>query len=246
VPDDAPWVDPVVVPDDLRDLQADVDAYHREQRLLTRRRRLRRITGSRLWQRLATPVAVLVGSTALAGVVFAVLTVDSPRPAQQPVAVPVAAHPAAPVGEMGGLVPDVTVRSRVGVLDPAGREVTSMSLRDLRPALVALVPLHCSCTGLLGDLAGQADEYGLLLVVVAPAASDAEIDSLPGQLHRGRVLPVFDANGSTAATYAATGVTVLTVGRDATVGFIRRNVVRGDRFELPLQQTIHPLSIRAG
>jgi hypothetical protein len=30
VADDAPWIDPVVVPDDIRSLQADIDAYHRE------------------------------------------------------------------------------------------------------------------------------------------------------------------------------------------------------------------------
>src|SRR3954453_3982685 len=91
VPDEVPWVDPIVVPDDLRDLQADVETYHREQRLAARRRRVERLTGWPRWQRLALPLAASVCSLALAGVVFAVLTLGNPRPDSRPTAAPVAA-----------------------------------------------------------------------------------------------------------------------------------------------------------
>jgi hypothetical protein len=230
MPDEAPWTDPVVVPDDLRDLAADVEAYHRELRLAGRRRRIDRITSTKVWQRLAFPAAVLVGSLGLAGLVFAVLTFGQPRATVPPVAAPVATAPAAAVGAVHGLLPDVPVRTPDG----------TVSARSLRPALVALVPAQCGCSRLLATLAAQADEVTLPLVVVAPAAVDAEVAALPGQLHRGRVIPVYDAAGALADTYAAAGVTVLVVAPDATVGYLAADVGPTIRLEGPLQQALTP------
>src|SRR4051812_35409166 len=131
MPDDAPWADPVVVPDDLRSLQPDVDAYHRELRQAMRRRRWRWVTGSRAWQRLAVPVGVLFGSLGMAGLVLAVLTFGQPHGAPTPTSAPVAEHPSADVGAVGGLLPDIDVTTTLG---------TTVALRQLRPALIALVP----------------------------------------------------------------------------------------------------------
>src|SRR5437764_12769232 len=78
MPEEMPWADPVTVPDDIRALQADIDAYHREQRLARRRRRRERITGSRLWRRWSFPVGVITGALALAAVVAVLLAVDTP------------------------------------------------------------------------------------------------------------------------------------------------------------------------
>ncbi len=225
MPDDASWTDPVVVPDDLRSLQAEVDAYHREVRHAARRRRIQRITTSRAWRRLAVPALVSVTALSMATVVFVVLTFGETRGAG-PARTPVAAAPVARPGEVGGLLPDVTVRS--GSVE--------RSVREVRPALVALVPLHCRCNDLLGDLAAQADESAVPLVLVAPADQDAEVDALPGRLHRGRAIPVFDAAGELARTYAASGVTVLVVAPDATVTYLQRDVPAGVRLEFPLQQ----------
>ena len=76
--DDAPWIDPVVVPDDIRSLQADIDAYHREIRDVRRHRVLRRLTGTALWRRGAMPLSVTAAALGLAAVVFAVLTLGDP------------------------------------------------------------------------------------------------------------------------------------------------------------------------
>src|SRR5581483_7209510 len=152
MPDEAPWAEPVVVPDDLRALQADVDAYHREQRLLARRERIERATawlppfvtarlvgrfasaepvaGPSVWTRLALPIAAFVGVLGAASLVLAVLLIGTPRPQPGPVAEPVAKAPAAAVGSVGGLLPDVRVTTPGGVV----------SVRSLRPALIALVP----------------------------------------------------------------------------------------------------------
>jgi hypothetical protein len=226
VPDDARWIEPVVVPDDLRELAADVEAYHRERRSAERRRRLERLTGTRAWRRTAVPLAVVTGALALAGIVFAVLTVGQPRQAGGPSAAPIATAPGAALGQLGGLLPDVTLSTSTG----------PVSVRDLRPALVALVPARCQCTALIAELAGQADEARVQLVVVAPMAQDAEVAALAGQLHVGHVVAAFDAAGAMASTYTADGVTVLVVARDATVSYVQTAVSHGVRLELPLQR----------
>ena len=134
------------------------------------------------------------------------------------------------MGELGGLLPDVAVRT--------GER--TISIRDLRPALVALVPLECGCDRLLAQLASQADEVRVPLVVVAPASTDEEIADLAGRMHRGRVIPVFDGAGRLAAAYDANGVTALGLSADATLAFLRADVAGTDRLEQFLQQMVSP------
>lgn len=232
MPDDASWLDGVVVPDDLSELQADVDAYQRELRHAARRRRIARVTGTRAWQRLALPVAVAFCSLSLAGAVFAILTLGHPRRLTGPPPAPIATAPAASEGQVGGLLPDTTVRTGLG----------AMRLRDIRPAVVALVPLQCNCTSLLSALASQAEEVAVPLVVVAPTGHDAEVDALAGQVHSGVVRPAFDVNGQLRQTFAATGVTVLGLAPDATVTFIQRDVRADVHLEPLLQEMVRPLA----
>jgi hypothetical protein len=237
VPDDASWLDGVVVPDDLSELQVDVEAYHRELRHAARRRRMSRITRTSAWQRLALPAAVAVGSLTVAGAVFAILTLGHPTRMPTPPPAPVATAPAADAGEVGGLLADVTVRTSDG----------PMQLRDLRPSLIALVPLHCNCTSLLAALASQAAEVAVPLVVVAPAGHDAEVDALAGQLHSGVVRTAFDVNGELSRTYATgIGVTVVGVRSDATVSFAEQDVAANIHLEPWLTQMVRPTESLSG
>jgi hypothetical protein len=236
VPDDAPWIEPVVIPDDLRELQPDIEAYHRELRHAARRRRLARLTGGRQISRLAVPLGVTAAALALATIVFTILTLGQPRIRHVPRQEPVATAPSAPEGATNGLLPDVTVRTSSGEL----------SIRDLRPALVALVPTHCDCTELLSGLAGQAFEVPVPLVVVAPTAQDASVDALDGQIHRGHVIPVFDRSGALARAYDASGVTALVVAPDATVRFIGHDIKPDDHLELFLQGLAVPVASVSG
>jgi hypothetical protein len=233
VPDDASWLDGVVVPDDLRELSGDVEDYHRELRLAARRQRLERLTGTRAWQRFAMPIGVALCSLTLASAVFAILTLGHPPRALVPPRAPVASDAALPpAGEVGGLLPDVTVRSTA---------VGAMSVQDLRPALLALVPLHCDCLDVLQALAGQAAEVHVPLVVVAPANRDAEVDTISGQVHNGSAEAVFDLHGELASAYAASGVTIPGLRPDATVSFVRRDVAQDVRLEPWLQQMVQPV-----
>ena len=183
------------------------------------------------------PAAVVVGSLTVAAAVLGILTLERPQPLAGPPRAPIATAPAAETGQLDGLVPDVVLGTSTG----------SVHLRDMRPALVALVPTQCDCTDLLGILASQANEFGLGLVVVAPTAQDAEIASLPGRLHRGTVVPAYDANGELASTYGAIGVTVLTLRPDGTVGYVDWNVDKTVRLEGPLGEMVSlSASLRSG
>ena len=63
---DPSWAD-VVAPDDLRELTADVAAYHRELRLRRRQARLQRLVGHRR----AFPLVVVSFALLVAAIVFA-------------------------------------------------------------------------------------------------------------------------------------------------------------------------------
>jgi hypothetical protein len=228
MPEEMPWVDPLVVPDDISALQPDIDAYHREIKLARRRRRRERITASAAWQRWSFPVGVLTGALALAAVVVALLAVDSAARPSHRGAVPLAS-PSVAAGRTGGLLPATAVTAADGA---------PVALRSLRPALLVLAPARCTCAPLLDSLAAQAAEVQLQLVVIAPQAPDAEVAALPGQLHHGNIVVGYDDGAALSSTYAAHGLTALVVARDGVVTYVQRDVTRSTRLELPLQAAL--------
>ena len=92
------------MPDDISALQADVDAYHREQRRT--HRVVRRLTASQPWHQWAPLGGVVAGALALTAIVFVVLTIGDTGAGHRAARLPVAAAPAAGVGAQGGLLPD--------------------------------------------------------------------------------------------------------------------------------------------
>jgi hypothetical protein len=216
VPDDAAWTDPVVVPDDIRELDADVEAYHREQRALRRRRRWEHLHRH---MRPATPallVAIAVAALGFAGILIGFLGLHRPIAVPAPVtAAPIATEPIAAVGKPGGLLPDLRLAAADG---------RSVDIRAFRPALVALVPLHCGCRDVVAHVVQEGLPAGIRTVVVAPAARDAEVAAWPGQVRVDAMTPLWDGGGVLRDVYAASGVTVLVVAQDATVYEVVRDV----------------------
>lgn len=231
MPDDAAWAEHVVVPDDARELAADIDAYHREQRAARRARRWGWLTGSRVWQRWSFPLGMVAGALSLAALVFVLLAVESApgRPAKL-TATPLA-RPTYAAGVRGGLLPDATLSSA-----PEGGAGTTRSALALRPALVALVPVPCDCADVVRALATQARSVGVGLDVVAPGSRDAEVSALPGRVPGMR--PWYDGNGTLAAAYGAHGVTVLVVDPDGVVSFVQRDTTASLAKTLPLQSLL--------
>ena len=210
--DDARSTD-VVVPDDISGLARDIAAYRKEVRRAQRAARRRRM----LARRGVMPLLVITGATLLAGVVAVLLSVMAPRTVGHPPAPAPLAAPAQKPGTIGGLLPAGTLRTEDGT-------AVDTHSPTLRPEVFALIPTHCSCAGLLNELAGQAYSENVRLAIVVPAATDDTAVTLATSLDRGLPSIYYDQSATVASAVASQGITVLLVDRDGTIYDIDRDV----------------------
>jgi hypothetical protein len=223
----------VVVPDDLRELDAEVAAYRREldaARRHDRRQRLRDRFTPR-WARgglpspLFTAVLLVIATTGLLLSVFAPVTQQPQR--QLPVST--LAHPAQPPGMVGGLLPDVQLIA----------DTSQIGTRVIRPAVFILVPSGCQCASLIRQIVGQANEVPPApYTVLVSQGKDTTAVRLADAKDGGRGLPlgVRDQDGVLARTYHAspTAPTLLLVGADGVLTAPARVFHDGDRLESAL------------
>jgi hypothetical protein len=222
---DPDWAN-VVVPDDISELAGEIEAYRRERRRAARQARLSR------WSRRrgVVPLLVLTCAMVLAALIATMLTVLGPTAlGRAPTPLPVAAHPAAAVGRVQGLLPDVALRTDTGVVHS----------RDLRPSVIALVPPRCNCGTELNTLSGEAFGVELPFSVVEPGTADPAMAAAVQRISRGAPTLYFDPDGTLARSEAATGVTVVMLNRDATIFRVVRSVTTANAGQLgPLLQTM--------
>ncbi|MGH3320397.1 MAG: hypothetical protein ACRDN9_09480 [Streptosporangiaceae bacterium] len=214
----------VVIPDDARELDPDVQTYHREVRQERRRALLRRL--SRRVRRFGVipPISLaILLVVATCGTLVTVLTPNAPRqPSKSPLARPLTAR----TGQVGGLLPDIRVRT--------GRRWTP--LRVLRPAVLALVPEHCRCADAADTLTRQAGEIGVPVYFVAAGRSASRPDTLASTAAHGAHV-IADPKRTLARTYDASGFTAILVRTDGIV----RGVVRNVRADMRLEPRLSPL-----
>ncbi len=225
----------VVVPDDLRELDAEVAAYRREleaARRLERRRRWRhRVTPG--WARgglpspIFTAVLLVIATTGLLLSVFAPVTQDRQR------AAPISslASPKQAPGTVKGLLPDVQLLT----------DGQPISTRAIRPAVFVLVPAGCKCVAQIRDIVGQANEVPPApYIVIVSQGKDTTSVTLANAVDDGRGDPtgVRDANGVLARVYDAskTAPTLLLVAGDGTLTTAPKVFHTGDRLEGPLAE----------
>ncbi|MFB4298236.1 hypothetical protein [Actinomadura sp. NTSP31] len=222
-PDDygLPHVD-VVVPDDARELDRDVLAYRREERRRRRRRRVRRLF--RPVTRFGVAIPIIAGALLVALISGALMTAFGPRPAPRPKGVPLAPHPTAAPGAIGGLLP-------VGPVDEVNGHKSARNLRDLRPAVFGIVPPGYRCQDVVAALAGRTHEYGIKFLLVADPRGAAgrepvplkELKACAGTAHDGTPLVLQDGKALLAGAYApapgspAAGLTAVFVQPDGIV-----------------------------
>ncbi|MGI9092256.1 MAG: hypothetical protein ACR2FF_02160 [Mycobacteriales bacterium] len=175
----------VLVPDDLRCLDADVRAYHREQRVAMRRARIR---GLIRHERFGYAFPTIVGVLVLAAIYsFAMLLFTAPtRPTDHGVTL---ARPTVAAGQVGGLLPDLDVRDSSGAREP---------LRVLRPATVLLLPVHCRCSATAARFTSASSRARLQTFLIGTSLPALSTDGGPSTVDvrsepTGQLLPAYDA-----------------------------------------------------
>ncbi len=174
----ASWVDRIVIPDDLSELDAEVRALRRERRAQRRRARLRRLTGS---GRTGAPL-LLVALLLIAGVA-GLLVMFQPRRTAGNVT-PLGATQAA-----DDRLPDASVRLVDG---------TTRRIRDFHPAVLALAPIGCRCDAKLTAAGIAAHRHNLAFYLV-----DRVLPPMPRGLDGTSTVRLVEPTGVVAERYDA-------------------------------------------
>ena len=172
------WVDRIVIPDDLSELDAEIRALHRERRAQRRRVRLRRLTGS---GRTGAPL-LLVVLLLIAGVT-GLLMMFQPRRTSSSLTPPGTASAA------DRRLPDTPVRLVDGSTRP---------IRDLRPAVLALAPTGCGCDAALTTAGLAAHRHNVRFYLV-----DRSVPTLPEGLSGATAVRLAEPTGVVARKYNA-------------------------------------------
>ena len=209
----------IVVPEDARELDRDVQAYRRELRALRRQQRRTRWHGPLTRDGVILPL--LASCLVLALIAGTLLTFFTARPGGEPAAgrapaargalppTPARPSPAPPSPSGPPDSPPVTASAQ---RFPAGLDLevngVIVPARLLTDRVFALVPAGCRCGKVLMDLADQAAQADVPLYLVGGAglASVAEISGdLAGPEQAQAFAVAEDADGTLARTYLTPG-----------------------------------------
>jgi hypothetical protein len=216
----------IQVPDDARELDRDVHAYHRELRAERRRRR---------WQRLAAPftrhgmiVPLLAAAMALSLLAGTLLTVTSSGQQDQtgPSRAPRSLAPQStePAGQAGGLLPAATVLV-------SGKQTP---LRDLTTSVLTVVPSGCGCVTALRQLTQQAAATQVKVYFVGTHSAVKQLTGLATQVGHGAIQVVDDTGNVIAGTYHPAGLTAILVHSDAATAPVQRDLAQGMQLQASL------------
>ncbi|HEY2551498.1 MAG TPA: hypothetical protein VGI64_13055 [Streptosporangiaceae bacterium] len=213
----------IEIPDDARELDRDVQAYHREQRALRRQRRLRRLYRPATGDGVIMPL--LAGCLIFALIAAVVLTVFTasgdviPRgqasgpasggPAASAPATQAPAQVLARLQRLPGHLPDKTVSVN-------GQAVR---LSHLGKTALAIVPGSCACQLALQALIRQAGNAGVPVYLVGSATTAQQLRQFAAGPAGPRV--AVDRAGLLASRYqtSATGPSLILVGSDQSLRF---------------------------
>ena len=208
----------IQIPDDARELDRDVQAYHRELRALRRHERSNRWRAP--LRRSSMIVPLIAGCLVLAMVAGMVLTMFSANPyfsslaggtrqsgqamrSKAPSAGPSATNSAA------GLSSPPAVRLPAGKISVAGKRV---ELRGLAAKALAIVPADCACAAMIGRLLSQARSASVTVYLIGkPGVSIAELNKLVPASAAGRAFVALDAANALRSISWPKGPTIVLV-----------------------------------
>ena len=205
----------IEIPDDARELDREVQAYHHELRVLRRQRLLRRLVGPIARDGMVLPLlASCLALTLLAGTLLTMFTTR--RAADAPVTqTPAAPRPASPgVGEIGGPLPASTVQAD-------GKPV---NLRTLRTTVLALVPAGCHCAAAARQVSSQASAANVAVYLVAVGDSLDQVKTIARQHQGATAYVASDTHGALSGAYHPSGLTVVLVDHVGAVRSVQRNL----------------------
>lgn len=215
----------VKIPDDARDLERDVLAYHREVRARRRRQRLLRLV--RPFNRpefgghaaIVPLIAVCLALTLVGGALLSVATMS-------PALAPTRSSSPLPSARSSATAGDLTSLPQ-GTVQLDGRLVAA---RSLVSSVIALVPADCGCDQALRHLAAQAAAAQVGLYFLATGAAIPQLATLTARDGGGTARGAADTGGVFGTAYRPNGLTVLLVFSDATAE-VRRSVSAGFRLD---------------
>lgn len=165
----------IEIPDDARELERDVQAYHRELRARRRRVRSLRLFGPLAKDGIVLPLLAcclmfaLITGTLLT--VFTAAGTDQRQPGvtRSPSHATVShATTSAPVAPVAVVHP--AARLPDAIITVAGKPVP---LRDLSTTVLALVPAQCGCSTALTDLVSDMAASGIPILLVGPGTAQS-------------------------------------------------------------------------
>jgi uncharacterized protein YfiM (DUF2279 family) len=234
----------IEIPDDARELEHDVQAYHRELRVLRRQRLLRRLGGPIARDGMVLPLlASCLALTLLAGTLLTMFTTR--RAADAPVTQTQTQTPTTPpsagpgVGQIGGPLPAGRVRADGKIVE----------LRTLRTTVLALVPAGCHCAAAAQQVSVQASAANVAVYLVAVGDSLDQVKTMARQHQSATTHIASDTYGALSGAYDPSGLTVVLVDHAGAVRSVQRNlppdVQLGDSLRTLGQSTAQGLD-RAG
>ena len=226
----------IVVPDDARELDRDVQAYQRELRALRRRRRASRLRGPLTRDGMVLPLLAgclmlaLLTSTLL--IMFAADQTGAPgqsrpaatqsRPNNTPTTQP------AP-GQLNGLLPAATVEIR-------GKPIPLRTVTAAMASVLSLVPPDCKCASALRQLTDQAARVHVLVYFVGAPQVMQQLSELATTAGQPTSRLAEDTGNVLGPTYRQKGLTVVLVRRDGTVASVIRELPQQKQVDTGLQE----------
>ena len=215
----------IEIPDDARELDRDVQFYHREQRALRRHLRHRRWGSPMARDGMVLPLlAACLVLALIAGTLLTVFTAGPggnlsglPRPAaatSSAASGPARVTPTPAVTAVtgrGSRLPDTTLRFGAGEL----------GLGHLTASVLALVPSGCACAAAVHQLIAQAAQAHVPIYLVGTGGGIPAVQQLARQAGQPTGLVADDVHNVLGSTYQGTGLTAVLVGAHGAVSLAR-------------------------
>lgn len=233
----------IVIPDDARELDRDVQAYQRELRALRRKRRVGRLRGPLTRDGMVLPLLAgclmlaLLTSTLL--IMFAADQTGMPELPRStatqgaPKHTPTAAQPA--VGQIGGPLPAMAV-----VIDSKTEQLRDVTAAT--PSVLTLVPRNCKCAATLRQLNSEAAQAHVRVYFVGTAGVMQQLTGLAAASGQPSSRVAEDTADVLGPMYGQEGVTAILVRSDGTVASVIRQLPQRGELAAGLQKiaTVRP------